>query len=51
MIEGKRSLERPRNTFIEKIKKDAGVGDYRALKEVASDQEEWRRRVANQPSG
>lgn len=50
MIEGKRPFGRPRNTFIRQIKKDAGIESYRALKEMASDREEWTRIVANQPT-
>jgi len=44
MIEGKRPFGRLRNTFIGQIKKDAGVGSYRALKEMAGNRvsgEEW----------
>jgi hypothetical protein len=49
MIEGKRPPGRPHNSFIGKIKRDAGVESYRTLKEIASDREEWRRNVSNQP--
>lgn len=51
MLEGKRQPGRPRNTLFGQIKKDAGVGSYRALKEIASDREEWKRRVVNQLTG
>jgi len=30
---------------------DAGVGSYRLSKEIVSDREKWRRKVANQPTG
>jgi len=40
MIEEKRPPGPPRNTFIGQIKKDARVGSYWTLKEVASDREE-----------
>lgn len=50
MNEGKRPPRRPHNTFIGQIKKDAGVGNYRALIVMENDHEEWRR-VANQPMG
>lgn len=47
MLEGKRS----RNTFIGKVKRDAGTGNYRAVKQMASGRQEWERGAANQPTG
>jgi len=38
-IEAKRPLGRPHNTFIGQIKKDAEIGSYSVLKEMASNRE------------
>lgn len=43
-------LRRSCNKFIEQIKKDARVESYKALKEMVSDRDEWRREVVYQPS-
>lgn len=40
MTERKQSPGQPRNSFIRQIKNDAGVGNYKKLKEVMSVREE-----------
>jgi hypothetical protein len=51
MIEGKKTAGCPRNSYTGQIKCGAKVKIYKELKEMASNQLEWRIGVINQPSG
>lgn len=52
MIEGKKTVGRPRNYFIGQIKRDARVKTFKEeLKEKANDRSKWRIGVVDQLSG
>lgn len=45
-IGGRKSPERPRNSYIFQLKKDTGIADkYARLKKIAEDRVKWKKKL------
>lgn len=44
-IEGRKTSERPKNSYISQLKKDAGIVTYAGLKRLAEDCKKWREKL------
>jgi len=44
-VEGQTPLERPKNSYISQLKKDAEINTHAGIKRFAKDREKWRTKL------